>query len=472
VLDSVLLLLSVTAGILLVPAFVALLGVEKHRHVAQSQDSNRRARVAVAATLVGLGGLATAAVLDGDPVPALAAAVVLSVSVLVWSPLSSSWAVRGVVVWALLVTAVLAFQGWLLQEIWVSSMSTGERVASLAGWLLLLLAVARLQHYVRPVIGAQAGLVPGAAVAQHIPILRPVLSLAALVAASGVVVAVTTEDTGPGEEGRSPQAGLTGRSQTVTGPTAPQPSPAATPSATPSATRTLGPGVGLGVGGPGAGDGVTTVAGLGGDIVAGVSSVRPATILVPPGKSCPTTGPARPGADGKDGGPKPSAGVRPGTGGGTKAPTSGGTPKGPGPSRPTGGPGTGTPATSGPGTSTPIPAPGRTLPPPSSEPAPPMVTNPDAQPSPVVTAIGRALGHQKDKPNRPEKPGKGNGRDHNAPTVYPVPSSPQPVEPAPVPAEPVPVAEPTDDKTYGYEKEKPNRPAGAPSPGHGRPSVS
>ena len=51
-LDSVLLLLTVSAVILLVPAFVGLLGVEKHRHLAQSEDSGRWARVAVAATAV------------------------------------------------------------------------------------------------------------------------------------------------------------------------------------------------------------------------------------------------------------------------------------------------------------------------------------------------------------------------------------------------------------------------------------
>lgn len=458
-LDSVLLLLSVTAGILLVPAFAALLGVEKHRHLAESQDSTRRARVAVAATLVGLGALGIAAILDADPVPALAVAVVLSVAVLVWSPLSTSWAVRGVVVWAILVTAVLAFLGWLLQEIWVSSLSAGERVVSLAGWSLLLLAVMRVQHYVRPVIGAQAGLVPGVAVAQHVPILRPVLALTALVAASGVVVAVTVEDTGPADEGRSPQAGLTGRSQTVTGPTATQPTPALTPSATPSATRTVGPGVGGGGGaggGAGAGGGVTTVGDLGGDIVAGVSLVRPAADLVPPGKSCPTTGPAKPGG-----------GV--GKGGGTKAPSAGGTPKGPRPTKQPGGQGTKAPATPRP--SSPVPVPG-TLPPPSSEPAPPLVTNPDAEPSPVVTAIGRSLGHRQDKEHRPSHvrlPGW--GRHNDLPTVYPTPVLPQPVEPAEAPPEPVPVAEPTDDKTYGYEKEKPNRPDGAPSPGHGRPTV-
>ena len=122
-----LLLLTVSAVILLVPAFVGLLGVEKHRHLAQSEDSGRWARVAVAATVVGLAALATAAVLGADAVPALAVAVVLSVSVLVWAPLSRSWAVRGVVVWALLVMAVLGFMAWLAQQIWVSSLSPAER---------------------------------------------------------------------------------------------------------------------------------------------------------------------------------------------------------------------------------------------------------------------------------------------------------------------------------------------------------
>lgn len=477
-LDSVLLLLSAAAGILLVPAFVALLGVEKHRHLAQSQERSRRARVAAAATLVGLGALGIAAALGADAVPALAVAVVLSVSVLVWSPLSSSWAVRGVAVWALLVTGVLAFLGWLLQQIWVSSMSAGERIASVAGWLLLLLAVSRLQHYVRPVIGAQAGLVPGAAVAQQIPTLRPVLSLAALLAAIGLFVAVTAEDTGPADEGQSPEAGLTAGSQTIAGTSSIRPSSAATGSRTPNGarskkpggtsaevTRTQGPGAAT-AGGDAAG-------GVGVNVVAGASAVRPGSVVAP-GASCPTTGPAK-APDGRAEGGK----VRPGSGTGSDGDgTKTAVPSSEGPSQsPAQTPATGE-GTAAPTTTSPQPADSRgpawAPPPRSPEPVPGLVRNPHAKPSPVVTAIGRSLGHHNAESHWPSSAktlGAGVGRG-GPPAAFPgrtktfVPSERVSLWVKPDPIEPV------DDKTYGYEKEKPNRPWGAPSPGHGRPSAS
>lgn len=467
-----LLLLTVSAVILLVPAFVGLLGVEKHRHLAQSEDSGRRARVAVAATLVGLAALATAAVLGADAVPALAVAVVLAVSVLVWAPLSRSWAVRGVVVWALLVMAVLGFMAWFAQQIWVSSLSTAERVVSVAGWLLLLLAVTRVQHYVRPVIGAQAGLVPGEAVAQHIPILRPVLSLVALLAASGVVVAVTTDDTGPAGERRSPQAGLTSSTDGTTGAPTAGATLSAPPTTTPSATRTGGATT--------AGGGVTDALWDGEeDVVAGVSMVRPAAI-VPPGASCPTTGPAVPGGVEAPAGPSKTvvAQPRPSTKPTTKPsskpttkPGTGRTPKGP---RPSGAPATSEPLPSQPGTA---PAPGGGEPTRTARPAPPLVTNPDAQPSSVVTEIARSLGFEKEKPNRPASaPLPARGRpDHAHTPVLPDPGPPPTLPPHPVTPLPLPPAPPeplpVDDKTYGYEKEKPNRPEDAPSPGHGRPTA-
>jgi len=477
VLDSVLLLLTVSAVILLVPAFVGLLGVEKHRHLAQSEDSGRRARVAVAATVVGLAALATGAVLGAEAVPALAVAVVLSVSVLVWAPLSRSWAVRGVVVWALLVMAVLGFMAWLAQQIWVSSLSPAERVGSVAGWLLLLLAVTRVQHYVRPVIGAQAGLVPGEAVAQHVPILRPVLSLVALLAASGVVVAVTTDGTGPVDNGRSPQAGLSGSTGGTNGAPTAGPTLSAPPTTTPSATRTGAPTTA-------GGGGVTDALWTGDeDVVAGVSMVRPAAAIVPPGASCPTTGPAAPGGVKAPAGPSKTdvAHPRPSTKPTTKPsskPGTGSTPKEP---KPSGAPATSEPP-SQPGTA---PAPGGGEPTRTARPAPPLVTNPDAQPSPVVTEIARSLGFQKEKRNRPESaPSPAQGRPDHA--RRPVPPDPGPpagsprdsATPLPLPAAP-PEPSPVDDKTYGYEKEKtygyekekPNRPEGAPSPGHGRPTA-
>jgi hypothetical protein len=95
----------------------------------------------------------------------------------------------------------------------------------------------------------------------------------------------------------------------------------------------------------------------------------------------------------------------------------------------------------------------------------------------VVTEIARSLGFQKEKPNRPASaPAPAAGRpDHAHTPVLPDPGPPSTLPPYPITPLPLPPAppepQPVDDKTYGYEKEKPNRPEGAPSPGHGRPTA-
>jgi len=469
VFDSVLWLLTLTAVVLLVPAFAALLGVERRRHVAPAEDSTRRQRLVGAAIFVALGALGVAALLDADPVPATVVAVVLAGSVLAWAPLSSSWAVRGVVMWALLVTGAIGLLGSLVQQMVASSMSWGEVLVTGGVGAVLLLALARGQRYVREGITAQAGLQTGAAGRPPVPVLRPLISLAALLAASGVVVAVTNGGTAP--SGRGPQAGVSGTSpETTSGTTS---GPTSAPTSGPSAGRT--PTIGPSIAGPSAVD-----AGYG-------AAIGPSTRNLPVGRP---DGSAAPGGDpdGYDGVAVPGSplagGVRhqPGTVGGVPAPGRGPTavaPVGPG----TWTPGAGSGGTGAGGGTTSPPAPVTTAP------APAAPTPRPWTPAPAPVEPTKLPGYAKEKPNRPAgAPAPGRGRPERsdprtatapAPAVAPSPWVPPPVsvpqyEPwlpqyeSRVPRyEPwVPASRPT--KLPGYAKEKPNRPAGAASPGHGR----
>lgn len=495
-LESVLWLLTISAVVLLVPAFAALLGVERRRHVAPAEDSSRRVRLVVAATFVGLAGLAVAALLDAEPLEALIVAAVLGGSVLAWAPLSTSWAVRGVVMWALLVDAAVALIGWLVQQLADTSMDAAQLVVAGAVGLLLLVVLARGQQYARNLIGAQAGLIAGAG-RGHIPILRPLVSLAALLAAGSVVVAVTNEDTGP--EGGGPQAGRSGTGGMPLVPTAPQPSSAP--------TATIGPGQ-AGPSGVDAGlVGASTSSGE--DLVLGSAELPPRTPaagastyyrpgtsggLAPsaaPSGGLPVPGGGAPGSGGGTGGSGSGDNGSGGSGsggsggsgsGGTGGSGSGGSGSGGSGSGGSGGSGSGGSGGSGSGGSGSggSGTGGTTNPRPVTDTPEPVVVPP---PPPTKTP-----GYAKVKPHRPlGAPSPGGGRGNNPrrpdlangpsqfqfesqalapqPSIAPSASVPPPVSVPQAPPTPY-LDEPT--KTPGYAKEKPNRPEGAPSPGHGR----
>jgi len=456
VFDSVLWLLTLTAVVLLVPAFAALLGVERRRHVAPAEDSTRRQRLVGAAIIVALGALAVAALLNADPVPATVVAVVLAGSVLAWAPLSSSWAVRGVVMWALLVTGAIGFIGSLVQQLVASSMSLTEVLVTGGVGVVLLFALARGQRYVREGITAQAGLQTGSEGRPPVPVLRPLVSLAALLAASGVVVAVTNNGSEP--SGRGPQAGASATSaQTTTVPTT------SAPTAAPSAGRT--PTIGPSIAGPSAVDaGYGAVAGrTGHDLPRG-----------PDGSGTPGGGS---GAGYPDGVAVPGSpltgGVRHQPGAVVAAPGPGRAPTAVAPAgtrTPAAGSG-GTGAGSRPGTTSPSREPA----PVTTAPAPGAPTPHPWTPAPAPAEPTKVPGYAKEKPNRPAgAPTLGRGRPERsdawiapapAPAVAPSPWVPPPVS---VPQyEPwAPAYRPT--KLPGYLKEKPNRPAGAPWPRLGR----
>ncbi len=208
VLGSLLSLLTVSAVVLLVPVLAGLLGTHRRTHLAL-EDSTRRVRLVIAASVVGLAALGVAALLGAGPAAALSVAGILAGAVLAWSPMAGSWAVRGVVAWALLFAGALAVLGWLVEQMLASSMSPTELVISGVAWGFLLLSLSRVQRYARDLIGAHAGL--GRQTwgrRRRISLLRPALSLVVLFAAGGAV-GLAANHTGPAR-GRVPQAGLPG----------------------------------------------------------------------------------------------------------------------------------------------------------------------------------------------------------------------------------------------------------------------
>jgi hypothetical protein len=403
-------------------------------------------------------------------------AVVLAGSVLVWAPLTRAWAVRGVVVWALLVSGAVGLLGWFAHSLATSSLSAAEWLLGCVGWLLLALVLARSQRYVRAALTGRAGLSPSASAAPT-PLLRPAVSLAALFAASSVVVAVASGDGGPAQEGRPPQAGLPG-SPTASGVPA---QPLLSPSAS---TRTTGPGQPTG-----AMAGVVGVPWSPVSLVAGVALARSAPserVGAPAGPSGAAQVPVSAGVE------EPGsvvAGPRPG---GAAVPTAGSTPTATTPAiRPSGGsssPGSGpvgkTPGSGsvsepsskapgpGPGHGTQIPGPGPGDGPndgpgdgpgarPSARPTPLLPTEPVASPTAALT---RLLGFEKDKPNRPaDAPSPGHGRPDNAGA----PDLPAPGPPSPLPpvaprqdsGEPAPRAAEAS-RTPGSAKDGAKRPSG------------
>jgi hypothetical protein len=503
VLDSALWLLTMTAVVLLVPACAALLGVERHRHLAPSEDTSRRVRLVVAATLVGLAALGVSALLDAEPLTAVVVAVVLAGSVLAWAQMSSTWAVRGVVMWALLVTGAVAFLAWLAQQMASSDMDAAQLVVAAAAGLLLVLVLSRGQRYVRASIGAHAGLESGSGRAP-LPVLRPLGTLVALLAAGGVVVAVAED--GPGTPGPDPQAGGSGTGTVTEG----SPSGGSTSSAPPSApssapTPTLGlaPEVPVAPSAVDAGlvaattaprgDIRVTTAGLAPSAPVGVpvashdssddgggSSSTPSGEAGKPGTggSTPTRPPAASPATG-NGGPGGGSGGGNGSGSGSGRTGSGGTGTGGTGTGGTGSGGTGSGGTGTGGTGSGGTGSGGT----GSGGADTGGTDtgsggtgsgdsgdePDAgTPDPPVVVAIRTPGYVKPKPHRPiDAPSPGHGRLNNhLDEPSPVPSTTMYAPPPtllPIPA-PTPMRlllatlQPEPTKTPGWAKERPNSP--------------
>src|SRR5512139_88221 len=237
-LGSLFLTLAVSAVVPLVLASVALPPAGRHALVAVSGASTRRVRLAAAAVGVALCGLGTAALLGAGPVLAMAVAVVLAGSMLAWSGLDGgSWAVRGVVVWALVVTVAAGLLGWVGHRVLDSTSTVGTAVGGVA-WVVLLLSMTRLGRYACERIGERARReVSDRAEGQP----RPLAAALALLAASGAAVAVIAvpADSPSAQAGRGGAGDGAGLSKTgaTEGSTGPHPSTGAG-----SATPTPAPG--------------------------------------------------------------------------------------------------------------------------------------------------------------------------------------------------------------------------------------
>ena len=155
-LGSLLLTLAVSSAGLLVPAALSLLGLRRHQHMAAAESRVRRLRLVAVAVFVTTVGVLCARALGAGVVVAVLNGLVLGGSVVACARGAAAWAVRGVVAWALLVTAVLGFLGWLADRL-VGGSASGTPVAlGAAGWLIAALAVKRGAPYARARVAARA----------------------------------------------------------------------------------------------------------------------------------------------------------------------------------------------------------------------------------------------------------------------------------------------------------------------------
>jgi len=237
------------AGLMLVPVVVSLFTFHRHAHAAPAEDVTRRVRIAVAATAVGLAALGVAALVGGDPVPSVVTAAVLTGAVLAWAPQGRSWAVRGVVAWALLTVGAAAFLGWLLHRILTSSLSTGAELLAGAAWVVMVLALFRLRTAARGLVAARAETsAVGAVTAPGWG--RQLVPLAALVTSAAVAVGVTA--LGADDAEPPAQAGP----EAVPGPPSTGSGPPATSPPEPGTVQSGGPGTSSAGGSAGGSSGV------------------------------------------------------------------------------------------------------------------------------------------------------------------------------------------------------------------------
>lgn len=222
-------MLTVSAGVLLVPALIALLNAGRHAHMAVVDDSTRRMRLACAAASTGVGGLAVTGLLGAESVVGTAVAVLLSSSVLAWWRLGRSWSVRGVIVWSLLVAGTVGLLGWLAQSLVGSSTSAARFAAGSLAWLVLLLAVFRVRDDVRERIALRA--VRDVPPPASEPGARPVPWVVAFLAAGGLALTFALGGAGPVRKGPSTVADRS-----------PDPSTGQPQSGRPSASATPSPG--------------------------------------------------------------------------------------------------------------------------------------------------------------------------------------------------------------------------------------
>jgi len=222
-------MLTASAGLLMVLAVVGLLSAGQHAHRADVGVGVRGFRLGVAAAAVCLGSLGTTALLGAEPGVSWTVAILLAGSVLARWRLTRTWSARGVVAWALFVTATVGLVAWLAQRVVTDSDSGGEIAVGAAAWAALVVAASRLWSYVRERVADRA--------VRHVgdhgdgAPARPVPWWAAVAATAATSVLLAPGGTGWDRHGPAPVAGHT-RTDLSTRPT---------PSLEPSARATRGP---------------------------------------------------------------------------------------------------------------------------------------------------------------------------------------------------------------------------------------
>ena len=238
-LGSLLLTFAISAAVLAASAYISLLRVRRHAHVAERDASTRGLRLLVAAGVAGVGGFGIAALLSGGPVVASATAVGLAGSVLLAARLGdTSWTVRGLVVWALVVVAAAGFTAWLLESLLTSELTYSQLTVGSTAWLLMTLGMLRVRRPAHDRIGDLSRRVASVPETDEPRDRRLLVALGAIVSAGVVATTVVSLGTGPAVEGPASLVRETDPSQRSNLPTSGEPS--ATP-VTPASSTTAQP---------------------------------------------------------------------------------------------------------------------------------------------------------------------------------------------------------------------------------------
>jgi cellulose synthase/poly-beta-1,6-N-acetylglucosamine synthase-like glycosyltransferase len=139
VLEAIGVILVVSVA-LLVPATVLVLVTGRRRRQRRSK-LRPFAAVLVTAIVMGAAG-ATIAMLGGEePAIVMKAGVVVAASVFFWRPIGREWAMRGLVAWALTVTASLSYLAYTAVWTAAAGLSAGAVVGSILLWLVELFVI-------------------------------------------------------------------------------------------------------------------------------------------------------------------------------------------------------------------------------------------------------------------------------------------------------------------------------------------
>lgn len=201
-LGSLLLTFAISAAVLAASAYIGLLRVRRHAHVAERDASTRRLRFLVAAGVAGVGGFGIAALLSGGLVVASATAVGLAGSVLLAARLGdTSWTVRGLVVWALVVVAAAGFTAWLLASLLTSDLTYSQLTVGSTAWLLMTLGMLRVRRPAHDRIGDLSRRVASVPEVDESQDRRLLVTLGAILSSGVVATTVVSLGAGPAVEG-------------------------------------------------------------------------------------------------------------------------------------------------------------------------------------------------------------------------------------------------------------------------------